>query len=85
MCTVRAAVTAIGAVFALAFLSRLPNFWEHRVTWYRDNNRSVAYVEMTELAFDHVYARLYPWLVSSVLYSHRSETVHGWRTRVSSK
>jgi len=72
VCTVRVAVTAIGVVFALALVIRLPNFWEHRVTWYRDpsdNNRSVAYVEMTELAFDDVYIRLYPWLIDGALAS----------------
>ena len=70
VCTVRVAVSAITAVFLLAFLARLPNFWEHRVTWYRDNdNRSVAYVEMTELAFDPVYIRLYPWLIDGALAS----------------
>jgi len=72
VCTIRVAVTAIGVVFVLALASRLPNFWEHRITWYRDptsNNRSVAYVEMTELAFNYVYVRLYPWLVDAVLAS----------------
>jgi len=49
LCTVRAAVTAISAVFALALLSRLPNFWEHRVTWYRDptDNRSAESSQYT--------------------------------------
>jgi len=72
VCTIRAAVVAIGVVFALALASRLPNFWEHRITWYRDpkaNNRSVAYAVMTELAFDDVYVRLYPWLVDAALAS----------------
>ena len=36
VCTVRVAVTAISAVFVLALVVRLPNFWEHRVTWYQD-------------------------------------------------
>jgi len=71
VCTVPVAVSAISAVFGLAFLSRLPNFWEHRITWYRDptNNRSVAYVEMTDLAVDEVYVRLYPWLIDCFLAS----------------
>ena len=72
VCTVRVAVTAIAAVFTLALLIRLPNFLEHRVTWYRDpsdDNRSVAYVDLTELAFDDVYIRLYPWLVDAALAS----------------
>jgi len=72
VCTVPVAVTAIGLVFVLALASRLPNFWEHRVTWYRDpsdNNRSVAYVEMTELAVDDVYVRVYPWLIDAALAS----------------
>ena len=72
VCTVRVALTAIASVFITALLSRLSNFWEHRVTWYRDpgdNNRSVAYVEMTELAYDPVYVRLYPWLVDGALAS----------------
>jgi len=72
VCTVRVAVTAIVAVFTLSFLSRLSNFWEHRVKWYRDpadNNRSVAYVDSTELAFDDVYIRLYPWLIDGALAS----------------
>jgi len=71
-CTVRIAVTAIGVVFLLALVSRMPNFWEHRITWYRDptdNNRSVAYADMTELAGDHVYVRVYPWLVDVTLAS----------------
>ena len=72
VCTVRVAVTAICVVFVLALASRLPNFWEHRITWYRDpadGNRSVMYVEMTELAFDNVYVRVYPWMVDAALAS----------------
>jgi len=49
-----------------------PIHWDHHVTWYRDpsdNNRSVAYVEMTDLAFNPVYIRLYPWLVDGALAS----------------
>jgi len=72
VCTVRVAATAIGVVFALALAIRLPNFFEHRIEWYRDptaNNRSVAYVAMTDLALDDVYPRLYPWLVDAVMAS----------------
>ena len=72
ICTVRIAMTAIGVVFALAVASRLPNFWEYQVKWYRDpadNNRSVADVEPTELAFNDVYVRVYPWLVDVTLAS----------------
>jgi len=71
VCTVRVAVAAIAAVFTLALLVRLPNFWEHRITWYRDptDNRSVASVAMTQLAFNDVYIRLYPWLIDGALAS----------------
>jgi len=57
LCTVQVAVTAISVVFVLSLACRMPNFWEHRISWYNDPsnyNRSVAYVEMTELAFDKI-------------------------------
>lgn len=33
------------------------------------DNRSVAYVELTDLAVDHIYVRLYPWLIDCGLAS----------------
>ena len=71
LCTIEVAVTAIVAVFILALASRMSNFWEHRISWYRDPaaNRRVAYVEATELSFDHVYVRVYSWLIDGALAS----------------
>jgi len=72
VCTVQVAATAIGVVFALALASRMPNFWEHQIDWYRDptaGNRSVAWVRMTDLAHNKLYQRLYSWLVDASLAS----------------
>ena len=72
LCTVRVAVSAICVVFLLALASRMPNFWEHRIAWYRDttdNNRSVPYVVTASLAFNDVYLRVYAWLVDGTLAS----------------
>lgn len=74
LCTVRISVVVIGVVFLVATVCRLPNFFENRVSWYRDpsdptNRTHAAYMEQTELVDDPGYVSVYPWIVDGTLTS----------------
>jgi hypothetical protein len=61
-------------VATAAFVCRLPNFWENRVTWVRDpfdptNSTYVVSMDWTSLAHDPSYVTVYPWMVDGVLTS----------------
>ena len=71
MCTVVRARILIAVIFFFALICRLANFWEYQlVTAYNPvTNKTVVYVDQTELAYNNNYTMVYPWLVDGFLAS----------------
>ena len=71
MCTVLRARIIIVLIFLIAFLCRMPNFWEYKfVSVYNPlTNKTVVYMDQTELAYNVKYNIIYPWLIDGLLAS----------------
>lgn len=71
VCTITKARIIIPIIFLVMFVSRMSNFWEHKVGKAYDNvtHSTVYYIESTELATREVYVKIFHWVVSAVLTS----------------
>ena len=65
VCTVQRARIIIVVIFAVSFIVRTPNFWEHKIVSVFDtiNNKTVWFIQNTEFAESASYTAIYPWIV----------------------
>lgn len=71
LCTVQKAWVIIAIIFVVAFLCRLPNFWENSIVTVYDTftNQSWAYPAPNNFSENEHYVSIYPWAIDGVVTS----------------